>query len=132
MYTDLVQVTAIFAAFGGATFAIYFALNSSRIKHAKKLMGANLIRLWLAALTSPWFSALAIVLAKITDRDLGKGVGENNFSRWIVVAAIMLTVIQLTRMIYIFFQLAMIEVEEDVTTRRISDREIKIKRDHVS
>jgi hypothetical protein len=56
----------------------------------------------------------------------------NNISRWVVIAAVMLTVSQLARMLYLFPQLAMIKIEKDVTTRRVSDREIKIKRDHVS
>ncbi|MFD1541541.1 hypothetical protein [Nonomuraea guangzhouensis] len=129
VYTDLVQVTAIFAAFGGATFAIYFALNSPKIKQAKKLIGSHLIRIWLAALASPWFCSIAIVLAKVTDRDSKSGMADYNFSRWLVLAAVFLTIIQLARMIYIFYQLAMIDVEDSLV-RETSDREIMIKRDH--
>ncbi|TDC28808.1 hypothetical protein E1211_27205 [Micromonospora sp. 15K316] len=107
VYTDLLQLTALFAGFGGVIFTIFIGLRSAKELMAKSRFGTDLLRVWLAALITPWVSAFAMVLAKVLDRG---GVGSTNEARWLVVGATVLVAFQLLRIVWVFYQIAHIEM----------------------
>ena len=107
-YTNMLQLTVIFAGFSGVGFAIYLGLNSRNVRQIKVSAGAPLLRVWLAALVTPWACALVLVFCGITDRgDRDSG----NVTRWVAIASLAIVVLQLARIVWIFYQLAITDLE---------------------
>lgn len=125
VYTDLLQLSTIFAGFGGVVFAIYLGFQSRRIRLLKEQVGKLLLHIWLAAILTPWMSAFALVVARITDRG---GVASPNFARWLACAAIIVVLIQLARIVWVFYQLAMIDMKPQEPTIRTANEPPKIRR----
>jgi hypothetical protein len=107
-YTNMLQLTAIFAGFSGVGFAIYVGLNSRSVQKVKVQAGAPLLRVWLAALVTPWICTLTLVFCGITDRG---DKDSANFTRWVALAALTVVVLQLARIVWIFYQLSAAEFE---------------------
>jgi len=106
VYTDMLSLTTIFAGLGGVIFAIFIGLQSRSIGEIKEKVGERLLRVWISALLSPWASAFVIIAAKIVDRG---GRRSPNEARWVVVAAISLVALQLLRILWVFYQLALVD-----------------------
>ena len=93
VYANMLQLTAIFAGFSGVGFAIYLGLGSRAVRQIKMSAGVPLLRVWLAALVTPWFCALILVFCGITDRG---GKDSANLTRWVALAALAVVILQLT------------------------------------
>lgn len=105
-YANMLQLAAIFAAFSGAGLLIYLGFTSRRVEHIRAQAGIALLRVWLAALVTPWLCALILVFCGITDRG---GKDSSNATRWVALAALLVVVLQIARVIWILYQLAVTE-----------------------
>jgi len=126
VYTNMLQLTAIFAGFSGVAFAIYVGLDSRMVRQVKSTAGSPLLRVWIAALVTPWLCALVLVFCGATDRGQG---ASHNFTRWVALAALVLVILQMVRIVWIFYQLAVTDVRgEEVAKPRVSAEEIRVVR----
>lgn len=110
VYTNMLQLTAIFAGFSGVGFAIYLGLGSRAVRQIKLSAGAPLLRVWLAALVIPWICALILVFCGVTDRG---GRDSGNLTRWVALAALAVVVLQLARIVWVFYELAVTDLKAD-------------------
>jgi len=108
VYTDLLQLAIIFAGFGGVVFAIFVGFQSRSVREIRSKVGAHLLRVWMAALLTPWVSSFLIVLAKIVDRG---DIASTNGARWVAAGATLLVALQFLRMLWVFYQLAAIDID---------------------
>jgi hypothetical protein len=128
-YANMLQLTAIFAGFSGVGFAIYLGLGSRSVQQIKTSAGAPLLRVWIAALVTPWICTLVLVFCGITDRG---GRGSANFTRWVAIAALAVVVLQLARIIWIFYQLALTDLEAAKPAAAVAHDEVRVIRHHAS
>jgi hypothetical protein len=112
-YANMLQLTAIFAGFSGVGFAIYLGLGSRAVRQIKLSAGVPLLRVWLAALVTPWVCTLVLVFCGIMDRG---GKDSGNVVRWVALAALGLVILQLGRIVWVFYELAVtdLKAEKDV------------------
>jgi hypothetical protein len=122
-YTNMLQVTAIFAGFSGVGFTIYLGLGSRSVHQIKSTAGMPLLRIWVAALVTPWACTLILVFCDITDRG---GRASDNVSRWVAIGALALVVLQLVRIIWVFYQLAATDLDSPHSPA-ISNNEVKVR-----
>lgn len=108
VYINMLQLTAIFAGFSGVSFVIYLGLGSRSVQRVKISAGAPLLRVWVAALVTPWICAILLVICGITDRG---GKGSDNLTRWVAAGALAVVILQMARMVWIFYQLAVTDLE---------------------
>lgn len=125
IYTDLLQLTTIFAGFGGVIFALYLGLQGRRVKELNRSLGRTLLKIWLAAILTPWLSALTLVVASVFDRG---DTGSHNVARWAAIAAILVVAFQMARIVWVFYQLAMLELSEEQPTVRTASKPLKMRR----
>lgn len=123
VYADALQLTAIFAGFSGVAFAIYLGFGSRNVRRIKVSAGASLLKVWLSALITPWICAVIMVCCAVTDRG-GKGSGD--VTRWVAIAALLVVVLQMARIIWIFYQLAVTDLEASKPVASISQEEVRI------
>jgi hypothetical protein len=127
IYTDLMQIAALFAGFSGVIFAVYLGLSSRGVRQVKDMVGKQLLTMWLFALTVPWVAALLLILAKVLDRG---EMASPNVARWLAVAAVVLVAIELLRILWIFYQIAVIDLRGVQPARPIRTRPIELTRKH--
>lgn len=127
VYTDMLQLATIFGAFGGVAFAVYLSRDNERTKQVWQAAGRGLLRVWLAALVSPWISAVALVMARVVDRG---GVGSSNGARWIAVGSVILVILQLIRITWVFYNLTLIMMDSNSSQRSTSPRRAQVIRRH--
>lgn len=108
VYTDLMQMAALFAGFSGVMFAVYLGLSGRGVRQVKDMVGQQLLIMWLFAMTVPWLAALLLVLAKILDRG---PAASGNMARWLAAGAVMLVAVELARLLWVFYQLATIDLK---------------------
>lgn len=125
VYTDMLQLATIFGGFGGVIFSVYLGMQGRRIRTIKQHVGVPLLRVWLFALTVPWVSAVMLIIARILDRG---AIRSENFARWIAVAALALVVLQLVRSLWVFYQLAAIDLQGDAPTIKTSQNPVRVNR----
>jgi len=125
VYTDMFQLAVIFAGVAGLTFTLYLTLNGEGVRKIKSMVGVPLLHVWLAALVTPWISALILVYAKVLDRG---GVASENLARWAATGAMILVLMQLGRTLWIFYQLAVVDLLGHVPTRRTAPQPITVVR----
>jgi hypothetical protein len=106
-YTNMLQLAAIFAAFSGAGFLIYLGFSSRGVQQIRASAGEALLRVWLAALVTPWVCALVLVFCGVTDTG---GKDSPNLTRWIAMAALAVVVFQLGRVCWVLYEIAMTEL----------------------
>jgi hypothetical protein len=125
VYGDIMQLAALFAGFSGVIFAVYLGMSSRGVRQVKDMVGKQLLGLWLFALTAPWIAAIVIVLARVLDR--GQQASPNA-ARWLVVGAILLVAVELLRSIWIFYQLAVIDLKGTAAARPTAERPLELAR----
>ena len=124
VYTNMLQLTAIFAAFSGVGFVIYLGLASRSVQQVKISAGAPLLRVWVAALVTPWFCAIVLVICGITDRG---GRGSDNPTRWVAAGALAVVILQMARIVWIFYQLAVTDLEAtSKIAAKVSGDEVRV------
>jgi hypothetical protein len=123
VYTDALQLTAIFAGFSSVAFTIYLGLGSRNVRQIKVSAGVSLLRVWLAALITPWVCAVIMICCLVTDRgDRASG----NFTRWVAFTALFVVILQMVRIIWIFYQLAAADLEASKPVASISKKEVRV------
>lgn len=125
VYTDMLQLATIFAGFGGVIFAVYLGLQSRQVKSIRERLGGKLLSVWISAILTPWASAAAIILARILDRG---EVASSNGARWIAIGALVVVATQIARVVWIFYQLAIVEVTRRGPTIPTSTNAPRIRR----
>ena len=125
IYTDMLQLAIIFGGFGGIVFAIFLGLQSKTVTEVKSRVGHHLIKIWLSALLVPWVAAFAIVAASILDRG---DVASVNMARWLAVGATVLVAIQLVRVSWVFYNIAVLEVQKPVPTVPVATERARIRK----
>lgn len=125
VYTDMMQLAALFAGFSGVIFALYLGMSGRGVRQVKDLVGMKLLVMWLFALTVPWLAAVGMVLAKVLDRGPG---GSANVARWLAVAAALVVALQLLRTVWIFYQLAAIDLKGTKPARPTQSRPVELAR----
>lgn len=128
VYADALQLTSIFAAFNGIAFTVYLGFNSRVVRLIKTYADAPLIRVWIAALVTPWVCALIMVCCAATDRG---GKGSDNLTRWVAFAALIVVLLQMIRIIWIFYELATVDLGRDKPEATVSDEEVRVVRPRV-
>jgi hypothetical protein len=122
-YTDALQLTSIFAASNGVVFAIYLGFASRRVQQVKIAVGVSLLKVWLAALILPWVCAIIIVGCDVTDRG---GHASGNVSRWVAIAALIVVFLQVIRIMWVFYQLAVTEFGASKPRAEVSPEEVRV------
>jgi hypothetical protein len=123
VYTDALQLTTLFAGFNSVGFTIYLGFSSRNIRRIKQAVGASLLKVWIAALVTPWMCAIIMVCCYVTDRG---GKGSGNLTRWIAIAALTIVVLQMIRIVWIFFQLAVTDLQGDQPQAAVSQQEVRV------
>jgi hypothetical protein len=122
-YTDALQMTAVFGGFSTVAFTIYLGLNSRSVRRIKVAAGKPLLKAWIASLVTPWVCAIVMVCCVVTDRgDSGSG----NLTRWVAIAALVVVLLQMIRLVWIFYQLAIADLEESAPVKTVSDEELRV------
>lgn len=122
-YADVLQLTALFGGFSTVAFTVYLSLSSRNVRKVKVAVGIPLLRVWIAALVTPWLCAVVMVCCVVTDRgDQGSG----NFTRWIAFAALVIVLLQMVRIVWIFYQLAIVDIQETTPVKSVSDKEVQV------
>lgn len=125
IYTDMMQLAALFAGFSGVVFGLYLGMSGRGVRQVKEMVGVRLLTMWLFALSVPWLAALLIVVAKVLDRG---DSGSENLARWIVVAAALVVALQFLRTLWIFYQLAAIDLKGTQPARPTQARPVELAR----
>ena len=128
VYTDLIQVFSIFAGFSAVAFAFYLGLSSRPINQLKSMAGRPLLRIWLSALAMPWICALVIIFAKIMD--FGEK-GSASMARWFVLGALLLVVLQTARLLWVFYQIALLDLQQE-PVKKIATEPVRVVRKRAS
>ncbi|GLU47111.1 hypothetical protein [Nocardiopsis ansamitocini] len=124
IYTDIIQLSTIFAGFGAVAFTVFISSSSpTSMKLKNGDLGPRIIRLWIAALSFPWISAFVIILAKATDSG---GVGSTSISRWLVLGAVLVILFQMVRTLRVFYQISTLEITEQKPARKTASKGIVI------
>jgi hypothetical protein len=123
VYTDALQLTAIFAGFSGVAFTVYLGFGSRNVRRVKVSAGASLLRVWLAALITPWACAVIMICCVVTDRG---DKASHNITRWVVIAALLVVILQMVRIIWIFYQLAVTDLEASTPVASIGKEEVRV------
>ncbi|WP_139246120.1 hypothetical protein [Geodermatophilus amargosae] len=124
IFTDLLNVTALFAGFTTLATATYLGWSSRGITAVRLLVGKDLLRLWLISTSLPWLCAVVLVIVKMTDR----GADEpTNVMRWVAVGSMIVLAEQLARVLYLFYSLAMIEQQPRGPVRPVAPRPIGVR-----
>lgn len=129
MYTNALQLTAIFAGFNGVAFTINLGFSSRSVRRIKTSAGAPLLRVWVAALVTPWVCAVILVCCGATDRG---GKGSSNLTRWVAVAALIVVLLQMIRVIWVFYQLAVADLESTEPQPTVGDEAVRVVRPRAS
>jgi hypothetical protein len=125
VYADGLQLTTIFAGFSTVAFTIYLGLGSRGVRRIKVSVGVSLLRVWLAALITPWVCAVILICCVVTDRgDRASG----NVTRWVAIAALLIVVLQMVRIVWIFYQLAITDLESAKPVASIGKEEVRISK----
>jgi choline-glycine betaine transporter len=123
IYADTLQLTAVFAGFSGVAFTIYLGLGSRKVSRVKVSAGVPLLRVWLAALITPWICAVIMICCAVTDRgDKASG----NITRWVAIAALLVVILQMIRIVWIFYQLAITDLEASKQVPSIGKEEVRV------
>ena len=122
-YADALQMTSVFGGFSTLAFTIYLGLNSSTVKRIKVAAGVPLLKVWIAALVTPWLCAVLMVCCVVTDRG---DQGSSNVTRWVAIAALVVVLLQMVRIIWIFYQLAVADTQGSGPAKAVSDEEVRI------
>jgi hypothetical protein len=123
VYTDALQLTAVFGGFSAVAFTVYLGLNSRTVRRIKVNSGKPLLNVWIASLVTPWLCAVVMVCCVATDRgDSGSG----NLTRWVAFAALTVVLLEMIRLIWIFYHLAVAELGESTPTKTVSDEELHV------
>lgn len=123
VYTDALQLTAIFAGFSGVAFTIYLGLGGRSVRRVKVSAGASLLKVWLAALITPWACAIIMICCLVTDRgDKGSG----NITRWVALGALLVVVLQMIRIVWIFYQLAVTDLEASKPVASVGKEQVRV------
>jgi hypothetical protein len=64
-----------------------------------------------------------MVCCDVTDRG---GKGSGNVTRWVALSALIVVILQMVRIIWVFYQLAMTELEASKPRATVSDEEIRV------
>jgi hypothetical protein len=121
--TDALQMTAVFGGFSTVAFTVYLGLNSHTVKRIKVNSGKPLLRAWIASLVTPWLCAVVMVCCVVTDRG---GSGSGNLTRWVAIGALVAVLLQMIRLVWIFYQLAIADLEESTPEKTVSDNELRV------
>lgn len=122
-YADVLQMSAVFGGFSAVAFTVYLGLNGRRVSRIKATAGKPLLNAWIASLVTPWLCAVVMVCCVVTDRgDHGSG----NLTRWVALAALVAVLLQMIRLIWIFYQLAVADLEESTSGKGVSDEQIRV------
>lgn len=123
VYADALQLTAVFAGFSGVAFTIYLGLGSRNVRRVKVSAGTSLLRVWLAALITPWVCAVIMICCAATDRG---DEASRNITRWVAIAALIVVVLQMVRIVWIFYQLAVTDLEASRPVSSIGKEEVRV------
>jgi hypothetical protein len=124
VYTDLLNITALFAGFSTLATATYLGWSSRGITAVRRLVGEDLLRLWLVSTSLPWLCAVVIVVVKTVDRGADQ---PTNVARWVAVGAMVVLAEQLGRVLYLFYSLAMIEQQPQGPVRPRASQGIRMR-----
>jgi hypothetical protein len=125
IYGDVMQLAALFAGFSGVIFAVYLGMATRGVRQVKDMVGKQLLAMWLFALTAPWIAAMVIVLAKVLDRGQQ---ASGNTARWLVVGAVTLVAVEMLRTVWVFYQLAAIDLKGTKPARPTAERPLELAR----
>lgn len=125
IYADVLQLAIIFAGFSGVMFAVYLGMQGARVAQLNERVGKDLLHVWLAAILAPWVCAFVLILARVLDRG---GLGSPNYARWLAYGAILVVALQMLRIIWVFYQLAMLNMSKHEPAIRTAARPARIRR----
>lgn len=123
IYADALQMTAIFGGFSTVAFTVYLGLSSRSVRRIKVAAGKPLLNAWIASLVTPWLCAVVMVCCVATDRG---DAGSANLTRWVAIAALVIVLLQMVRLVWIFYQLAAADLEESTPVKTVSDEELRV------
>lgn len=118
IYTDLMQYCAIFGGLVGIAFTVYLGFTSRIVGAVKVRVGPALLRMWMVVLIVPWLAALTMIVVKATDR--GGPADSANAARLAAYVAVILVALQLLRIMFVFFEIAMLELQPERESERTS------------
>jgi hypothetical protein len=122
-YADALQMTAVFGGFSAVAFTVYLGLSGRSVRRIKAAAGKPLLNAWIASLVTPWICAVVMVCCVVTDRGDG---GSGNLTRWVALAALAVVLLQMVRLVWIFYQLAIADLEESTSGKTVSSEEIRV------
>lgn len=126
IYTDLIQLSIIFAGFSSVSFTIFLSSGNSYVVRLRESeTGAKIVQIWVAALSMPWVSAFVVIVAKIYDSG---GAGSSNPARWFAFSSVLLIVLQMLRLVWVLYRITHLETKRPVPTRKTAASMPRIRR----
>jgi hypothetical protein len=123
VYNDALQITTLFAGFNAVGFTIYLGFSSRNVNRIKEAVGTALLRVWIAALVTPWVCAVVMVCCYVTDRG---GKASGNATRWVALGSLIVVILQMVRIVWVFYQLAITDLQVDRPPPAVSKDEIRV------
>lgn len=129
VYSDLLQLAVLFAGFSGVAFAVYLGMQSRNVRAVQQRVGSRLLRVWLSALITPWGCSLALVIAKVLDRDRPGGSAP----AWgITYGVVAIMLFQLVRTYWVFANIAAVDMADTKPAMETAGRPITVVRREAS
>lgn len=125
VYANLITVASLLAGFSTLAFSAYLGWTSRGIARVKDKVGPTLMVVWIAAIATPWFSTLVILVASIYD--VG-GPWSPVPARWFALAAMVLVVLTLVRTVAVFVALSDVNDNPGTPTMQPTSKPLRVKR----
>lgn len=122
-YSDLLTVAALLAGFSSVAFTTYLGWNSRGIGRVRQHAGRKISRTWISLIAGPWIAALSIWVVRVVDR----GDPPTNDSRWIVIGALLLVVLNVLRCLWVFTELLKTETSDSAPTQGSSGKTLRVR-----
>lgn len=128
VYANFITVASLLAGFSTLAFSAYLGWTSRGITRVKDRVGPMLMVVWIAAIATPWFSTLVILVASIYDDG---GAWSPVPARWFALAAMVLVILTLVRTVAIFVALSDVNDNPGTPTMQPTSKPLRVKKqDH--
>lgn len=123
LFGQLLSLATFFAGFTTVAFTTYLSMKGDVTRQLKRAKGREVLRVWLQVILLSWVASLMMWVANV-------GLAEPLpaiWGRWLAMGALALLVIQLGRVVALFWMMASLEHVETRPARPTAARPIGIR-----